>query len=338
MLKICSLHITNRCNNNCRHCFVDGGFKEYDEMSTSQLKSFIEQYSVLSSGQGRINVFGGEPLLREDLFEVLQFAREKGVEMELATGGTVPRDRLEKLIQAKPDYMSFDLDGGKSESHDWLRNRSGHFELMKGIIRDFSDAGLYCNVIMVVNNRNRLEVIDFLEICADLHVREATFQFMNAIGRGLKIKNLVVSAKDWFATYKTVTDWIEKNKPSFTVAWQKAYSSAAEEIHNDEWDCKTQDCSRIFVRANGDVYRCALLGDSDLCVGNIKEEPLSTVMECMHEAQYNCNKIKGCPAISYNTAGDYHVDDPRKMQDCFVATCPRERQYFYPDYLTAVTE
>jgi len=32
MLKICSLHITNHCNNNCRHCFVDGGFKEYDEM------------------------------------------------------------------------------------------------------------------------------------------------------------------------------------------------------------------------------------------------------------------------------------------------------------------
>lgn len=328
MIKIVSLHVTNRCNSKCRHCFVDGGQSKFEEMTTDQIKKFIDEFAIASEGKGRINVFGGEPLIRDDIYEIIEYTHEKGLEIELATGGVVTDDRIQKLIEARPDYMSFDLDGGTAESHDWLRNNPGHFERMKKIIQRFIDASIYTNIVMVVNNMNRKEVGKFLDICKELKVQESTLQFFNAMGRGKLIEDLVVNAADWLETKGEVEKWINENNPEFTIAWQKAYMNKNDDLNEKVWDCKTENTERLFLRTNGEVYRCALLYGSDMCIGNVKEESFLDILKRFNENKYVCKNIKGCPAISWHTNGSPLEDDPRDIENQIEPTCPREREYY----------
>ena len=106
--------ITYRCNFSCRYCKIFR-FKE-EEMRTGQIISMIDQ--LISSGMRRFSINGGEPLLREDIGEIIGYAKRKGLLVTVFTNGYLVSEKIDALREL--DIMLISLDGPR-EVHDAQR-------------------------------------------------------------------------------------------------------------------------------------------------------------------------------------------------------------------------
>ncbi|KON32174.1 hypothetical protein AC478_01140 [miscellaneous Crenarchaeota group-1 archaeon SG8-32-3] len=121
------LALTFRCPNNCIHCYA-GGPHETPELNTSQWKEVIDRL-------GEIGVFivtftGGEPTLREDLPELLQYAQNNGMVTGLITNGRKLKDKeyVQTLEQAGLDFAQVTLESYKPQIHDLMTSAKGSWK------------------------------------------------------------------------------------------------------------------------------------------------------------------------------------------------------------------
>jgi radical SAM protein with 4Fe4S-binding SPASM domain len=121
------LALTFRCPNNCIHCYA-GGPHETTELNTSQWKKVIDHL-------GEIGVFivtftGGEPTLREDLPELLQYAQNNGMVTGLITNGRKLKDQkyVQTLEQAGLDFVQVTLESHKPQIHDLMTSVKGSWK------------------------------------------------------------------------------------------------------------------------------------------------------------------------------------------------------------------
>lgn len=125
--------ITNyKCNYHCEMCNLplqDGRLKEkgLKELSTVQLKQLLKDFSDL--GTAGIGFTGGEPLIREDIFELLKYAKDLGMITHLNSNGFfLTEEAAKKLIDTKIDSINISLDGARPETHDKIRGYRGAFD------------------------------------------------------------------------------------------------------------------------------------------------------------------------------------------------------------------
>lgn len=149
-------NVTNRCNLRCQHCYASY-FKRNskNEMTTKQIKKLIKD--LKDNGCLRISISGGEPLLRKDIGQIIDFTKSLGISVTLDTNGILIPQHLADLNNL--DFLAVSLDG-KPEHHDLLRGKGSGTKALKGIKRAL-EAGLRVNVNMVINKYN-LNDIDYL--------------------------------------------------------------------------------------------------------------------------------------------------------------------------------
>ena len=79
------LCITNRCNYRCAHCSFSSGSLDTQEMSLQKIKQILEDARLL--GAEKLDISGGEPLLRKDAYEIIKFGKRLGFRIKLLTNG-----------------------------------------------------------------------------------------------------------------------------------------------------------------------------------------------------------------------------------------------------------
>ncbi|GAI20496.1 unnamed protein product, partial [marine sediment metagenome] len=81
-------NITRTCNLKCVHCYNDSGAgKTCNELSTSQAKAVLDDFAQFNVPS--VLFSGGEPLMRPDLFELIEYAGQKGLRAVISTNGTL---------------------------------------------------------------------------------------------------------------------------------------------------------------------------------------------------------------------------------------------------------
>jgi radical SAM protein with 4Fe4S-binding SPASM domain len=132
-------------------------------MSTAQAKDLIEQLAQLGRGQPMMPVMvfsGGEPLCREDLFELVAAARSLGITAALATNGTLIDETVAgRIKESGIARVSVSLDGATAEVHNKLRQLEGSFErALEGIgrLRD-QNVPFQINITLTKHNAHQLE-------------------------------------------------------------------------------------------------------------------------------------------------------------------------------------
>ena len=110
------LAITARCNLSCPGCYVPP-FDVRGELTTAELRGLIDQWAAMHVFQ--LAVGGGEPLLREDLFDVLAYARERGIVPNLTTNGLLlDSGVIRRLERAGVARVNLSWNGIPSQSKD----------------------------------------------------------------------------------------------------------------------------------------------------------------------------------------------------------------------------
>ncbi|MBU4251821.1 MAG: radical SAM protein, partial [Candidatus Omnitrophica bacterium] len=98
------LEITARCNNNCRHCYINLPVSDQEaknkELSFSQIKNIIDQ--AVDLGALWCLITGGEPLLREDFFDIYLYLKKKGLFISVFTNAALITEKQIKFFRKYP--------------------------------------------------------------------------------------------------------------------------------------------------------------------------------------------------------------------------------------------
>lgn len=116
--------ITGKCNMHCRHCYMSAPQAKYGEISHEMAMQIVSQ--LAEAGISKVNLTGGEPLVRRDFWEIVDALRERDLSVEqIYTNGLLVDDKLLDGFESrtmKPEFsLSFDGVGW----HDWLRGHEG---------------------------------------------------------------------------------------------------------------------------------------------------------------------------------------------------------------------
>lgn len=128
---VISWNLTKKCNLRCSHCYLDASFLSgdaVDELSLPECKKLIDQMAEVNPNACLI-LTGGEPLMREDIYEIASYADGKGFMVVMGTNGLLLNDEtVPKMLDAGIKGIGVSLDSVRPEVHDKLRGLPGSLE------------------------------------------------------------------------------------------------------------------------------------------------------------------------------------------------------------------
>lgn len=146
------LSVTNRCNSHCRYCKIPS--RNQLELSTPEIFRLIDEITAL--GTQRLGIWGGEPLMRDDIGAIIDHAKKRGLFTTLDSNGRLVRSRISELKNL--DHLILSLDGRPSH-HDAQRGAGSHQLVMEAI----QEARRYMPVwTITVLTRANLEDVDYI--------------------------------------------------------------------------------------------------------------------------------------------------------------------------------
>ena len=161
--------VTGRCNFRCRHCYLDSPDAAMGELSHEDALNIIEQ--IAECGIYHLILSGGEPLVRSDLWELVDYATGKGIKIDqVYTNGWLLTDDVLDAFERrgiKPEFsISFDGIGW----HDWMRGIAGAEKAALDALRRCRDRGFPTNVEMCIHRGNMNSIQESLQVLADIGV------------------------------------------------------------------------------------------------------------------------------------------------------------------------
>mgnify|MGYP000844952488 FL=1 len=179
-----SWNITLRCPLKCAHCYADAGESEAEGvLSTEEAFSVIDQIAAV--GRPVVVLSGGEPLLREDIFEIARYGTERGLVMAMGTSGyLLDAETARRLAASGVRSVAISLDSADPDTHDAFRGVPGVWERAVAAIGHCLEAGLAVRINMTVMRPVLADVEGVLALGESLGVRDYQIFFPVETGRG----------------------------------------------------------------------------------------------------------------------------------------------------------
>ncbi|PUA33037.1 MAG: hypothetical protein B9J98_02920 [Candidatus Terraquivivens tikiterensis] len=157
-------NFTNRCNLRCKHCYQNASASLPTELTTGEALRVVKELS--DADVSSIAFSGGEPLARQDFFEVANSARDSGMYVTVASNGTLITRDVAKRLAKTIHYAEISLDGVNPKTHDEFRGIPGSWDRAVSAIKYLTEEGVTVGVATTVTRNNISEIqrmVDFLE-------------------------------------------------------------------------------------------------------------------------------------------------------------------------------
>ncbi len=183
---------TRQCNLRCIHCYANAGNQRSPgEMNTAAGKAFIRDLANFSVPV--ILFSGGEPLLREDLFQLASLAQEQGIRLALSTNGTlITKTVAREISSAGFAEVGISLDG-IGLSNDRFRGQKGAYEAALKGIRNCDALGLRVSLRLTITRFNYQEIPAIFRLIEEEDIDRVFFYHLAYSGRGGSLRGEDIS-------------------------------------------------------------------------------------------------------------------------------------------------
>ena len=351
-------NLTDRCNLACSHCYSRSGPHRdtTDELTTPEARALIDDLSAM--GVPLILFSGGEPLMREDIWDLARYAAEKGIKMALSTNGTlITADIAQKIKNCGIEYAGISLDGATPATHDRFRNVPGAFERSLAAFAHCREAGVRCGVRITLTGENCDELGALVDLAKTIGASRFCLYWLVPSGRGMDAYNhlqlgpeevtkaLSLLYKKARETDPGVMEFLTVDAPQDCI---HLLNSMEQDQSPDLDDARALiaslkgGCSAGDRVANidprGNVYPCQFARSPEFHIGNVRDRPFSelwadssnTVLAVFREKPVpltgRCGPCRyrdlcggGCRVRAYAESGDLYAEDPF----CYVDEHPK---------------
>ena len=316
-------HVTQRCDLACATCYVaDHRRRGRDALRGEDVRLVL----ALAAGVGcqRLNVTGGEPLLREDILEILRAARPLFRQVTLSTNGMRLSADLCAQLAPLVDDVNVSLDGATPEVNDRVRGRGTFVRTLLGL-RTLRASGYPMDRVSInptVTQANHEHLEDVLDLAESLGAR-ASFGFFMPTGRGLCNRDrLTLGCGGMLGLFERA---VAKRRGQLGPSAEAQHPEAMAVVRVD---CRIDRI--VVVQADGSIFPCPNLNQPEHSLGNYFELSLPELAERLRspaakanyaarvvdrvpgcaqcECRYFCGG--GCMANAYMVTGDLFGRDP----------------------------
>ena len=310
----------NRCNLKCEHCYQDAAECDSRELTTAEGKAMIEQ---IARAGFKIMIFsGGEPLMRDDIFELVAHAAAQGLRPVFGSNGTLITDEVaRKLKEAGACSMGISIDSLDAAKHDAFRGVAGA-DTLAGI-EACKRAGLDFQIHTTVVDWNRDEVCDITDFAQSIGAVNHSIFFLIPVGRGKYIEETSLKVLENEALLQDIMRKAAEVDIDVKPTCAPQFTRVADQLGIPTR--YTRGClaglTYCVVGSEGIVRPCAYMTED---AGDVREQPFdeiwatSPVFERLRTQAYggNCGECDhkehcgGCRArAAYYHDGDYMAQD-----------------------------
>ncbi|MDO8281614.1 MAG: PqqD family peptide modification chaperone [Thermodesulfovibrionia bacterium] len=284
------IYTTLACNLRCKHCLVSAGAKLKDELSTEEVKKLVDDAVAL--GVNRFYVTGGEPFIKDDIFEVIEYiTKTKDRELILLTNATLFDDeKIKKLDKLKGPklIMQVSLEGPNAEIHDKLRGEGSFDKAVDGVKRLVA-IGIIPIISTAISKYNEDNIKETSEFLSKLGIKDHHILWMHSKGRGAS------NVDELYVPSEKVTSIMKEQRKVFQeqdviVDNEESLKARIRYKRGRKNDLCNNCYEKICVNADGHVYPCGSLnGDPAFDSGSIRDKSLkdiwlgSDMMKCGRE-------------------------------------------------------
>jgi len=307
---------TGRCNLRCKHCYASRFLKE-EQLSLKGFEKILDE--ALEIGLGHVSISGGEPLVRNDILDILKLIREKGLTASLVTNATLITSEIARALKEMDISVYVSIDGYRRETHERIRGYGSWSALMKGI-RRLKEQSVSFSTVMAVSKINYVEVKGFLVMSEEMGADSACIIPVMPSGRATadiilspwEIREVIREADEYSSSYGyPVGLWC--------MPFARLYAGSC-------WTTLCRTLEVVDLSPSGDLMACDVL---DIKLSNALKEGFKIawmrysssdiIKELVHPRELptpcqNCPIAAickgGCFARAYLLRGDFKGPDP----------------------------
>jgi mycofactocin radical SAM maturase len=177
--------LTYACNLSCVHCLSSSGRRDPRELNTAQCQAVIDELERMQVFY--VNIGGGEPTVRPDFWELVEYATAHRVGVKFSSNGVKITPGIARKLAAS-DYVDvqISLDGATAEVNDAVRGAGSHAIALRAM-RHLADAGFTGFKISVVVTRHNITQLDAFKAIADSFGAQLRLTRLRPAGRGADV-------------------------------------------------------------------------------------------------------------------------------------------------------
>lgn len=278
--------LTYRCNLKCKHCYNAAGDKT--ELSTEEWMKIIDE--IYRCGCLRFFLTGGEPLLHDGFFDILEYARSKPLAVGVLTNGTLLDEYMVKRMKELGVHgLHFSVDGPDDHIHDEFRGVEKSFEKTLNAIRIGLNLGFRIGVTLCVHRKNLREGKNLVNLMETMGVTE--YNFTPVIKSFREEENAITPEE-----YKEFIEGLPKREKITVYAPQYARNCGI----------GYKEC---IIHPDGAVGLCPPFGAEGPVLGDLKKDTFDKIWESPILKKlrsidvFKDEKCGKCPHVSYCLGG-----------------------------------
>lgn len=335
-LRLVAWETTRNCNLSCVHCRASATCGPYTgELDTQAAFRLLDQ--IAEVGKPIVILTGGEPLLREDIFEITRYGTSLGLRMVMAPNGTLVTPEVAATMKESGiQRISVSIDGATAEQHDSFRGVDGAFQGAMNGINAAKQAGLEFQINTTITRLNQDQIPDILTFAEEIGAVALHIFLLVPTGRGKYIIDQAISAREYEDTLNWFYDQKKRTPLQLKATCAPHYYRILRQRAREEGekvtfqthglDAVTRGClggtGFCFVSHQGVVQPCGFL---DLDCGNVTKSSFadiwrdSEVFNKLRNADNLDGKCGicqyrkvcgGCRARAHEATGDYLAEEP----------------------------
>jgi radical SAM protein with 4Fe4S-binding SPASM domain len=279
------LEVTNLCNLNCIHCGVDAEFVSNDkshkdkDLSLKEIENLIKECDEI--GVSKIIISGGEPLLREDIFDIINYIKIKGIVCCLSTNGTIINSEVaSRLKYFGIHFVEITLNGPDDETNSEFFGIKGAFNKIVAGIKAILSESIPLKVNIICSKFNYPFIKETVKFLTDLGVSNVFLATLRHAGRTLRNRDkLMFSNNDYIDFLLDIESFLKEFKQKNNESVNIFYSGNEPTLHylNPSYLLPICGAGRLHctISSDGNVRPCPYFSKSNnFKAGNIREKKL----------------------------------------------------------------
>ena len=258
--------LTYACNLQCVHCLSSSGQRDPRELTTAEAKVVLDELRDLQVFY--INIGGGEPMVRRDFFELLEYSIGNGIGVKFSTNGAfIDADKARRL--AAMDYLDIQisLDGTDAVTNDAVRG-TGSYDMAIRAMDHLRDAGFGPFKISVVVTRQNVPQLDEFKALADSYGAQLRVTRLRPSGRGVDSWDHLHPTN---AQQREIYNWLMASGENVLTGDSFFHLNALGPALPGLNMC---GAGRVvcLIDPIGDVYACPFVIHDEFRAGNVRDE------------------------------------------------------------------
>ncbi len=265
--------------------------KKFKVEDKDALQSELLKLKEINKVKPVVELSGGEPFVREDIFDIISYIKEKNLTLIIYTSGIKKSkkgvvgiaddpgfiDKLSTILRKEDeDCIVLSLEGAKEKTHDLIMKREGHFKIVEDAIVAFKQKKMNIEIHCTPMKLNYMEIPSLIEKVNMLNISNISFLRLVPQGRARQNKDMLMLSPEEFKSLIDILhkEWLKaENNPSAT----KIRLGCPIDFRHLMYSILRKPChggrDQILIRPDGDIHPCPAWKEmKELSIGNIRND------------------------------------------------------------------